>query len=807
MATDAQEIPGARPGQNASSQGPISQGLKLVNRLNESRSPYVRGHMNNPVAWQMWGPEALGLAKKWNKLLFVSIGYAACHWCHVMERESFMSNEIAAVLNSSFIPIKVDREERPDIDRIYMNYVQATTGSGGWPLNVFLTPDLEPVFGGTYWPGPNSSTVMGNEHVGFLEILEKMRDVWNGQEERCLSSAKEITAQLKEFAAEGTMSSGAKAEDDGDGIDIDLLEEAYQHFVGRYDKAHAGFGVAQKFPTPVNLYFLLRLGQFPSAVEDVVGAAECEHAALMAINTLRSMARGGIHDHIGNGFARYSVTRDWSLPHFEKMLYDQAQLLNVYLDAFLASKDPEMLGAVYDIATYLTDSPLTSPNGGFFSAEDADSYYRPGDTEKREGAFYVWTLKDLQTILGERNAEVCARFWGVSAHGNVSPEHDAHDEFINQNVLAVKSTPAVLSKEFGLGVDEVVGILKEGRRKLREHRERERPRPNLDDKIIVAWNGLAVGALARVSAVLEEVDPDKSRVYRDSAEKAVAFIRRELYDETTGLLKRIYREGPGEAPAFADDYAFLIQGLIELYEATFNDVYLEFADKLQKTQLSLFWDTPHHTTPSTGGGFFSTPASQPDLLLRLKDGMDNAEPSTNGISAQNLFRLSSLLEDPLYAARAKETIAAFAPEVLQHPSLFVSILQAVVGAECGVRCTIVCGNEDEDGDGANYRGEGGERQERAKLVKDKLRAWKAEATEKPSVLVRLDPARRRECEWLRARNSVLSAMEIDERRILVCERGVCSEEGVDLGGLSEALNAVGGEQPMDVDGLEKSDAR
>ena len=272
--------------------------------------------MNNPVAWQMWGPEALELAKKHDRLIFISIGYAALNWCLVMERESFENPEVAALLNDSFIPIKIDREERPDVDRIYMNYVQATTGSGGWPLNVFITPDLEPIFGGTYWPGPGSTTAMG-DHVGFVGILKKIRDVWVNQRQRCLESASEITTQLREFAQDGNISRQEGAEVDG--LDLELLDDAYEHFAAKFDHQFAGFGGAPKFPTPANLSFLLKLSSYPNAVADVVGAKECTEAKNMALETLTAMNKGGIHDQIGNGFARYSVTRDWSLPHFEKM--------------------------------------------------------------------------------------------------------------------------------------------------------------------------------------------------------------------------------------------------------------------------------------------------------------------------------------------------------------------------------------------------------------------------------------------------------------------------------------------------------
>ena len=508
-----------------------------------------------------------------------------------MESESFESNEVAEILNVSFIPIKIDREERPDIDAIYMNYVQATTGSGGWPLNVFVTPDLEPVFGGTYWRGPDNSMTAVGETVGFVDILKKMRDVWTHQESRCRQSAKEITRQLKQFAEEGIHNHQVGERSQADPLEIELLEEAYQHFARKYDAVNGGFSRAPKFPTPSNLAFLLRLAQWPDSVKHVVGEEECVKAATMATNTLRRMARGGIRDQIGYGFARYSVTEDWSLPHFEKMLYDQGQLLNVYLDAFLVARCPEMLGAICDIATYLTSPPMAASKGGFYSAEDADSHSSHTDPEKHEGAYYVWTLKQFKSILGNRDGNICARFYGVRSHGNVAPENDPHDEFINQNVLCLKSTPPLLAKELGMSESEIVNILKNGRRKLREYRERERPRPALDDKIVVAWNGLAISALARTSAVLEDIDAEKAASCRRAAEKAAVFIKEELYEAKTGRLWRVYREGRGNTHGFADDYAFLIQGLVDLYEATFDDGYLQWADELQ----SMFpLPTPSH---------------------------------------------------------------------------------------------------------------------------------------------------------------------------------------------------------------------
>ncbi|PWY73092.1 DUF255 domain protein [Aspergillus sclerotioniger CBS 115572] len=665
--------------------GATVTGPRLVNRLRDSKSPYVRAHMNNPVAWQLWDAEAIDLARRHNRLIFLSIGYSACHWCHVMEKESFMSQEVASVLNESFIPIKVDREERPDVDDVYMNYVQATTGSGGWPLNVFLTPDLEPVFGGTYWPGPNSSTLTGTETIGFVEILEKLGDVWETQQLRCRESAKEITKQLREFAEEGTHSYQGDRQADED-LDIELLEEAYQHFVSRYDPIHGGFSTTPKFPTPSNLSFLLRLGIYPSAVSDIVGRDECEKATAMAINTLINMARGGIRDHIGHGFARYSVTADWGLPHFEKMLYDQAQLLDVYVDAFKITHNPELLGAVYDLATYLTTAPIQSPTGAFHSSEDADSLPAPNDTEKREGAFYVWTLKELTQVLGQRDAGVCARHWGVLPDGNIAPENDPHDEFMNQNVLSVKVTPSKLAKEFGLGEDEVVRIIRTAKQKLRDYRERTRVRPDLDDKIIVAWNGLAIGALAKCSTLFEDIERSKAVQCRGAAAKAISFIKEHLFEKTSGQLWRIYRDGSkGNTPGFADDYAYLIGGLLDMYEATFDDSYLQFAEQLQKYLnrqfLAYVGSTPagYYTTPST------MTAGTPGPLLRLKTGTESATPSVNGVIARNLLRLASILEEEAYRGLARLTCHSFSVEILQHPFLFVGLLDAIVGLETGTR--------------------------------------------------------------------------------------------------------------------------
>ena len=665
-----------------------------------------------------------------------------------MERESFESPEVAQLLNDHFIPIKIDREERPDVDAIYMNYVQATTGSGGWPLNVFVTPDLEPVFGGTYWPGPNNSmTAVGTAvsgTVGILSILEKMKDVWAMQETRCRESAKEITKQLRQFAEEGVHSHkhqmGEKGETEG--LEIELLEEAYQHFAKKYDRVNGGFSTAPKFPTPANLSLLLRMGQWPQAVKDVVGESECNSAATMVVHTLRKMARGGIRDQIGYGFARYSVTRDWSLPHFEKMLYDQAQLLDVYLDAFLITQDPEMLGAVYDIAIYLTSPPMAAPNGGFFSSEDADSLPSQNDTEKREGAYYVWSLKEFHEVLGEKDGDICARFYGATADGNVAPENDPHDEFISQNVLKITSTPAALAKELGMSEASITETLKSGRQKLRQHRENHRPRPALDDKIIVSWNGLAISALARTSAVLSSFDPSKASECLKAATSAVAFIQKELWDAHPGTLYRVYREGRSSTTGLCDDYAFLIHGLIDLYEATFDDSYLEFADTLQRRQVELF------TSPDSPG-FYTTPSPHPpDLLMRLKSGMDNAEPSSNNISARNLYRLSALFEDASYFKLAGETVQAFEAEVEQFPYCFAGMMGSIVMGRLGLKAVVMTGDNDEA----------------VKRLRQQVRP--------NTVVSSLGKGRGN---WLRERNPLLKQMDGAKEGVMVCEGGACRE--------------------------------
>jgi len=723
--------------------------VSLQNRCGDSKSPYVRGHMNNPTAWQLWTPETLQMAKDLNRLLFVSIGYSACHWCHVMEHESFENARIAQLLNEHFIPIKIDREERPDIDRQFMDYIQATSGGGGWPLNVFVTPDLEPVFGGTYWPGPDSKRARSGG-TSFEQILIKVAQMWKEQEGQIRESGKQIINQLREFAQEGTLSGTQPGGRADDGIELEVIEEAYEHYKNRFDSQYGGFGVAPKFPTPVHLKALLRFGSHPPVVRDIVGDDEVAQARNMATKTLECMAKGGIKDQIGHGFARYSVTRDWNLPHFEKMLYDNAQLLPLYLDAWMLTKSPLFLEMVHDVATYLTTEPMQSSLGGIHASEDADSLPRADDHHKREGAFYVWTIDDLNEVLGENEANVCAKYWGVRPEGNVDRRFDHQGELVGKNTLSVQyDDVADLAQELSMREEDVKRILQDGRQKLLAYRELHRPRPSLDDKIVTSWNGLAIGGLARTGAALSSIAPIKAQYYLQAALRAVKCIRDNLFDPSTNTLRRVYRNGPGETQGFADDYAFLISGLLDLYEATFDNSWLEYADKLQQIQIKLFWDEEKYA-------FFSTPANQPDILIRTKDAMDNAEPSTNGVSAQNLFRLSSLLNDATYEKMAKQTVAAFEVELDQHPGLLTGMMSSVIAAKLGMK-------------GLMLVGEGDVVEAALKKVKETIR---------PNFTLLRISRNSAGGDWLRGRNPLLKDIDGSKQMVQLCEGRACKLLGL-----------------------------
>ncbi len=678
--------------------------IHLVNRAGQARSPYVRAHADNLVAWQLWDDDMMRLARRSGRVVFLSIGYSGCHCesplfdhvgradqkkgCHVMARESFSNPAIARLLNAHFIPVKVDREQRPDLDRIYNTYVQATTSRGGWPLSVFLTPDLRPLFGGTYWPpglarapaaptgptggatgggtgnaaagvgsvtmrpthlsssGPNAA--VGLAAFGFEAVLAKMAHVWTTQRARCLAEADTVVDSLREFAHEGLVSrEGLEATEDGDVLELDLLEQARAHLASKYDAEFGGFGLAGKFLVPAKLRFLLALGGMDrQVVRDVVGERDVQGAREMAVRTLRSMWRGGVKDQVGHGFARHSLQRDWSVPNFEKMLYDQAQLLNVYLDAYIVTRDAEFLDVAKDLIKYMTSPPLAKPGGGFFASEGSDSLpAAPSSSQQQrqqqedqtspiaiphaaasavgpshrapdvpaEGAYYVWTTRELSDVLGPTLGALFARRYSCSPHGNVPYDFDPADEFADQNVLSVSSSPAdTLARLAHAGGYEggaagMRAVLAGARRRLREHRERTRERPTLDDKVVLAWNGLALGALARAGAVLAAVADDgeadedapfasnaaAAEAAARAAEAAYAFIRSEMWDPESGRLTRIWKDGGpvNRGLAFADDYAFLISGLLDLYEATGRSGILEWAEQLQGGSFCLHYKT------------------------------------------------------------------------------------------------------------------------------------------------------------------------------------------------------------------------
>jgi uncharacterized protein YyaL (SSP411 family) len=651
----------------------------MPNRLKREKSPYLLQHADNPVDWYPWNEEAFAKAREENKPIFLSIGYSTCHWCHVMAHESFESAETAAVMNREFVNIKVDREERPDVDRVYMTFVQATTGGGGWPMSVWLTPELKPFVGGTYFPPEDRWG-----QPGFTKVLERIANAWKQNREQIAEQGTKIIAALEQ----GT--GGANA-DPSARLGAKTLEAAYQQIARSYDAHEGGFSVAPKFPRPVTLSFLTRIYARKPASESG------RHALEMNLFTLRKMAGGGMHDHIGGGFHRYSVDAYWHVPHFEKMLYDQAQLAMAYLDAFQITREPAFEQVARDTLDYVRRD-MTAKNGGFFSAEDADSEIvaaaydrRPNGEEedgghkpplqhkKAEGAFYVWDKREVDTILGPE-AELFNFHYAVKAEGNVHAGGDPHGEFTGKNILIELGSVEATAKHFEKDEAEVRQHLARARERLFAVRNK-RPRPHLDDKIITAWNGLMLSAFARGAQVLG--DP----AYLEGATRAVEFVRAELYEASRKVLFRNYREGRSSVEGFADDYAFLIQGLLDLYEASFDTAWLRWAAELQETQDRLFFD-------EASGGYFSVAGTDPSILLRLKEDNDSAEPAASSVAALNLLRLAQIRNDAGLYARAEKTIDAFAPQIGHFPSAMPQMLVALDLTLSTPRQIVIAGKRD-----------------------------------------------------------------------------------------------------------------
>jgi uncharacterized protein len=617
----------------------------LTNHLISEKSPYLQQHAHNPVDWYPWGEGAFEKARREDKPIFLSIGYSTCHWCHVMERESFESEAIAAILNRSFVPVKVDREERPDVDRIYMTFVQASTGGGGWPMSVFLTPELKPFFGGTYFPPDNRYG-----RPGFGAILERIADAWRNDHERIVQSSSDVLAQLAQYTASGPAVGSP---------DKTILDSAFQHFRRMFDTAHGGFGGAPKFPRPVVFNFLLRYHALTRRAE----------ALDMTLETLRAMANGGMHDQLGGGFHRYSVDERWFVPHFEKMLYDQAQLAISYLEAFQITHEPLYARIARSTLDYVLRD-MTHPDGGFYSAEDADSVIDLAEPKvKGEGAFYVWTAQELQTILGESYA-LFTEHYGVESAGNVAD--DPHGEFPGKNILYVRQAPEAA----------VADQLQRARAKLLEVRSR-RVRPHLDDKILTAWNGLMISAFAKAAQIL-----DDSR-YLAGAQRAAGFILSRMYDAPTGVLQRRYRDGEAAIDGFLDDYAFLIAALLDLYEADFDPAHIESALRLAAKMRALFED------PSDGS-FFSTAAGDSSLVLRMKDDYDGAEPSGNSVALMVLLRLAHLTGQADFREAADRTLRALGPKMASQS---VAVPQMLVGLDYALaarREVVIAGDPQSD---------------------------------------------------------------------------------------------------------------
>jgi hypothetical protein len=628
--------------------------VRRANRLAGEKSPYLLQHAHNPVDWHPWGDEAFALARALGRPIFLSIGYATCHWCHVMERESFEDERVAEALNSGFVPIKVDREERPDVDRIYMSAMQAMGLGGGWPLNVFLTPDLAPFYGGTYFP-PTSR----HGRVGMLELLPHVAEAWQGDR----AALEENGAQL--LAA---LSAGAGGEDAAQALETgELCDAALAALERAADPEWGGFGRAPKFPTAANLAFLWADAARVAAHDP----ARAEHSRKLALFQLARMRERGIHDHLGGGFHRYSVDRTWLVPHFEKMLYDQAQLASAYLEAHRATGLAEWADTARGIFAYVFRD-LTGAHGGFLSAEDADS-------EGEEGRFYVWDLEELAAVLGAEDAALFAARYGVTPAGNF--------ETTGKTVLHEAQSLEAVAGAAGLASDTLRKRLAAACARLLAARG-ARIRPLLDDKVIAAWNGLMISACALGAIVLD--DPGLAA----RGARAASFVLGAMQDPASGALARRWRDGEAKGAGQLDDHAFLARGLLDLYQATFDPQWLEHAVRLADAMVAQFADEAQ-------GGFFESPAGDPSIMVRMKDEFDGAELAGNSIAAEVCLDLAGLTGREDFATHGRAALAAYALRLAAHPSAMPRMLVTMIGAQASPRhVVIVAGGDGPAGDDA-----------------------------------------------------------------------------------------------------------
>lgn len=580
------------------------------NRLAQETSPYLQQHAFNPVDWYPWGEEAFAQARKEQKPIFLSIGYSACHWCHVMERESFENEEIAELLNQHYISIKVDREERPEIDQIYMSAVQLITRRGGWPMSVFLTPDARPYYGGTYWP-PVSRMGM----PGFRDILLKLNDYWTNRRDEIESSADQLVEAIRNLAAPVFE-------------DVELNEETLRHAVDEllrsFDRVNGGFGGAPKFPHPMDLRVLLR-GWKRFKDDDALAAARL---------TLTKMAQGGIYDHLGGGFHRYSTDERWLVPHFEKMLYDNALLVPAFLEMFQITGEEFFARIARETLDYVLRE-MTSSDGAFYSTQDADS-------EGEEGKFFVWTPDELRAVLGSDDAELFGDCYDVSVRGN----------WEGRSILHLPRPLDEMARQRGLELSQLESDLHRCRQKLLAVRSR-RTAPGRDEKVLTAWNGMMISAFAQGAVVLQEPR------YRDTAVQAAQFLLQNLHHDDHRLLHS-YKDGTARFQGCLDDYACLIDGLVDVFQVTSIDVFLQSAIALSEDALKHFWDPE-------SGGFFFTAIDHEQLIARTKDSQDNATPSGNGMMATALARLGRLCSRTDLETAATRTLASMAGLLADHP--------------------------------------------------------------------------------------------------------------------------------------------
>jgi hypothetical protein len=623
----------------------LAEGAK-PNRLIKEKSPYLLQHAFNPVDWYPWGEEAFAKARKEDKPIFLSVGYSTCYWCHVMEREVFENESIAALMNQYVVSIKVDREERPDVDRVYMTALQAMTGGGGWPMSMFLTPDLKPFYGATYIP---PAAKYGRP--GFPDILARIHEVWTTDRQAILNNSQKVAEYLEQVSTPHVEATQAGKL---------ALERGFDSFSRSYDENNAGFGGAPKFPRPVSFNFLLR---YYSRTGE-------KKALDMSLETLKQMARSGMYDHVGGGFHRYATDAQWHVPHFEKMLYDQAQLVISYLEAYQITREEFYAGVARDVLAYvlrnMTHLPVrrtqTGPSGGFYSAEDAESAVDPTKPEeKEEGAFYTWIKNEIDGVLAPEQAKVFNYHYGVKQSGNVTA--DPHQEFVMENILFAAHTPEETAKQFGHSVEEVKSILSASREKLFRAREK-RPKPHLDDKILVSWNGLMISTFARAYQVLGD------EKYLQAAERAGQFILDNLYDVKGKKLLRRYREGEPRYEAHLEDYAFFTQGLLDLYEAGLDIRRLQTAIALTEQQNKLFYDQDQ-------GGFYDISGADKSILIRTKESYDGAEPTGNAIAILNLLRLSQMTDNKNWRAMADRALAYFGGFMLNTPQGLAQFLVAL----------------------------------------------------------------------------------------------------------------------------------